>query len=140
MSRSVSAMQFSGVTMVRAYGWRRHLIEEIELAVAEGVVDDCSIPLHRPARLGGQMDDRHMLGVGAGDAGERIEFAWAKRRIDSRQPLDAGVTVRRIGGVDLVARADEVDVLVLADRVGDRKGEVAGNAEDVAYPELAQAG
>ena len=124
----------------RAYGRRRHLIKEIELAVAEGVVDEGAVSLQRPARLGGQVEDRHMFGVGAADAAQRIEFAGARGRVDRRQPLDPGVTVGRIGRVDLVARADVLHVLVGANRVVDRKGVVAGNAEHVGHPELAQTG
>ena len=51
----------------RAHSWCRHIIEEVELGVTEGVVYDGTIPLHRPARLGRQVEDRHMFGVGSGD-------------------------------------------------------------------------
>jgi hypothetical protein len=133
-------MQFSGVTMVRADNRRHHIIEEIELAVAEGVVDERAIALHRPARLGSQVENRHVLGVGVADAADCIEFAGARSHVDRRQPLDAGVTIGRIGRVDLVARSDEVHLLVVADRVVDRKGVVAGDAENVSHAELLQTG
>ena len=50
--------------------------------------------------------------------------------------MDPGIAIRRIGGIQLVGAADPAHRLTVDDRIIDRKGEVAGDAEDISDPDV----
>jgi hypothetical protein len=54
------------------------------------------------------MEDGQMLGVGAGNRADRTEFADAVRGADGPDAANAGISVGRIGGAELVAGATQL--------------------------------
>jgi hypothetical protein len=56
------------------------------------------------------MENRKMFGVGARYTVDRAQFADAVGRTERGDPLDTGVAVGGVGGVELVAAADPTDL------------------------------
>jgi hypothetical protein len=76
-----------------------HLVEQIELAIAQRVVNEAMRRLHCAGRHADQIEYRQVLGISAGDAVDRAELAHAVSGVESGHTADAGVAVGRIGGV-----------------------------------------
>ena len=87
-----------------------------------------------------EVEDRQVLGIGTGDAVERAEFTDAIGGANSADPSNARIAVSGVGGVELVAAADPAHLFAEADGVVNRKGKVAGDAEDIGDTDLTQPG
>ncbi len=79
-----------------------------------GEVADAVVQKHGGAPLRGawaadEDDERHLLGVGAGDRVHGAEAAHAPGDAHGADAVDARVGVRRVAGVELIAGADELD-------------------------------
>ena len=68
----------------------RHRAEQVELAVAQGVVHQRAIGLGGQGGHAGQVEDRQILGVGAGDRADRAEFADAVGGADGSRHRERG--------------------------------------------------
>src|SRR6516162_1931131 len=87
----------------RADRRRGHLVKQVELSVPQSMMHYCASTLRGQARLAGKVEYRQMFGVGSGDAAEGIEFTGAVSCVERRQSFDTGVSVGRVGGIELVA-------------------------------------
>src|SRR5215469_100715 len=125
-----------GKDRTRAYDRVRHLREEVELAVSQGVVDQLALVLAGRRRHAGQVEDGNILCVGSADTANRAELPDTVRGAQSTDAAKAGVPVSGVSRVHLVAAPDPVNARVLDDGVLDRKGEIARDTEDVTYPDV----
>ena len=78
---------------------RAHVGEDVEVAVAEGVVQEHAVPLGDGGGAADDMDDGNVLGEGTGDAIDGGELADAEGGDEGGDALDAGVTV---GGISWI--------------------------------------
>ena len=98
----------------------------------------------RAVGLGGEVgharevEDRQVLGIGAGHRADRAEFADAVGGADGADTADAGVAVGGVGGIEFIAAANPVDIGMRDDRVLDGKGEIAWHAEDIGHTDVVE--
>src|ERR1700683_5426275 len=78
-----------------------------------------------------QVKNGQMLGIGPGNGIDGAEFADAVGGADRADAFDAGVAVRRVTGIQLVATTNPAHVGIIANRVVNRERIVAGNTEDI---------
>jgi hypothetical protein len=119
--------------------WLGHLVKEIELAVAQRVMNEAMRLLLSGGRHADQMEDRYVLGISAANAANRAELAHGVGGADCANATNAGVAVGRIGGVELVAASDPAQSRIGANSVIDGESKVSGDAEDVFHAEVMQA-
>ena len=77
--------------------------------VADAMVQQHGGAPLRGARTADEDDERHLLGIGAGDGVHGAEAADAPGDTDAADAVDPRIGVRRIAGIQLVAGADELD-------------------------------
>lgn len=107
-----------------------------EIRQSDGVVEN---PIRAViVRIGAthDADDRQILAVSAGDGVDDAESADGEGSDAGAYAPGAGVSVRRITGVELVAAADEVELGLGNQVVEKREIEITGHGEDVAHPHL----
>ena len=98
----------------------------------------------RAVGLGGEVgharevEDRQVLGVGAGHRTDRAELADAVGGADGADTPDAGVAVGGVGGVEFIAAADPVDIGMRDDGVLHGEGEIAWHTEDIGHADVAE--
>ncbi len=80
-----------------------------------------------------------MLCIGTGDAVQGAQRTHAVGCADCADTADPGVAIGGVGGVQLIAASNPVDVSIVDDRVVHGKRVIAGNAEDIVYPNRFQA-
>ncbi len=110
---------------------RRQGLELPEHPVAQRVVGYGPGTLQLAARLSDQVEDRQPLGVRAHHAVQGAQLSDGVGRGQDRRSPDTGVTVRRVGRVELVGITDPGDTPTRLDGLVERERVVAGNAEDV---------
>ena len=108
--------------------------EEVPVvAVEQAVVDRKPAALDVQARGPGDVQHRHVLGVGAGDAVHGRQLAHAVGRDDDPEAVDSRVAVGHVGRVELVRVADPPKAGMSLDLVEEGEVVVAGKAEDMAH-------
>ena len=139
MSRSVSNTTLAGVMMALAPDdGVRHPAEQLELPIAQGVMHQRAVGLGGEVGHAREVEDRQVLGVGAGHRTDRAELADAVGGADGADTPDAGVAVGGVGGVEFVAAADPVDIGMRDDGVLHGEGEIAWHAEDVGHADVVE--
>ena len=124
---------------LRAGDFTRHPQEALEVAIAEGMVDD------PPGRLGvlrggaDHVDHGDVLGIAAGDGVRRRQLADAERREERRHAAQAPVAIGRVAGVQLVGVADPADAVVRDHVVEQLQVEVSRYAEHLGDAEFGEA-
>ena len=73
-----------------------------------------------------EVEDRQVLGIGAGHRADRAEFADAVGGADGADTADAGVAVGGVGSIEFIAAANPVDIGMRDDRVLDGKAKSPG--------------
>ena len=86
-----------------------HALEQVELAVAQGVVDRGPDLLDRHGGHAGDVDDGHVFRVGAGDGVDGAQFADTVGGADRADAVHARVAVGRVAGVEFVAATHVLD-------------------------------
>ena len=108
-----------------------HPVEQVEFAVAQRVVRERVALLRRQVRRADQMKHREMLGVGTRNTAHRGEFAHPEGGAQRGDAAHPGITIRGVGGIELVTAGDPIQRWVLDDRVVDRKRVIPRDSEDV---------
>ena len=109
-----------------------------EVAVAHGVVDLGHGGLQLLARRTNNVDDRHVLRVGPRDGVGGGELAHAEGSEECADAAQAGVSIGRISGVELVGVAHPTNLLVGHNVVEELEIEIAGNTESSVMPTSAK--
>ena len=81
---------------------------------------------------------RHMLRASAGQPADRAEIADAVRRQHSANAIGARVAVGGVGRIELVAGADKIDPVDLAELLQKLQIKISRHAENMAHADLAQ--
>src|SRR5580693_5211473 len=82
------------------------------------------------------MENRHMLGVGSGDAIDSAQFTYAVSRVESSDAVNASVPIGRIRCIQLIAASDPIDTRKTNDCILNGESEVPGNAEYFGYSDV----
>ena len=138
LSSTYKSGQFFCQWLSRKTGHKYRLptAEEFEFAVAQGVMHQGATLLCRPAGHAHQVEHGQVLGICPGDRAERAEFPDPVRRADRAGTTDAGIPVRGVARIKLVAAADPVNLGRVHDRVAHGEGEIARHAEDIQYSDV----
>jgi hypothetical protein len=72
-----------------------------------------------------------VFGIGTGDAVQGAQFPHPESGAKGGKPLDPGIAVGGVSGIQFVAIANPSEIRVMADGVIDTEGKVARDAENV---------
>ena len=111
----------------------------VKLTGSRGVMQNGAAMDCVQGRHAADANDRHVLGVGAGDAVEGAEIAHPIRDQQGGNAVDARVTVGGIRSIQFIAGANPFDAIELEKLFEEGKVEVARHANEVPHSDLVNA-